>query len=409
MQNKYFRKGFGLKNEVVESIEKEFNSLIVDYMKSVDNSIAAGNTTIKLAKEFGFCYGVDRSVEYAYQTLKRFPGKKIYLTGEIIHNPFVNKRLVDRGVYFLTGSHNRGEKFDDIGSEDVVILPAFGVSVQMLEDLKKKDCILVDTTCGSVLVVWKHVEKFSREGFTAVVHGKYYHEETIATVSRTTLGGTGKYIVVKDIPETQKVCAYIRNPQNKEEFLKNFEKAVSPGFDPEQDLVKIGVANQTTMLASESLQVGQLVQAALIGRYGKAQIDNHFRAFDTICSATQERQDAIKELLASKPDLTLVIGGFNSSNTRSLCSLASGYGPAFHVEGEADILNDREIKNQPVGTTNTVLSKNWLPPGKITIAITAGASTPNARIGAVISKLFQIRHENPDFEKITKPEPTPSI
>jgi 4-hydroxy-3-methylbut-2-enyl diphosphate reductase len=402
MQDKYFRKGFGLKSEVMESIGKEFNSMIIDYMKSVDNTITSGNTTVKLAKEFGFCYGVDRSVEYAYQTLKQFPDKKIYLTGEIIHNPFVNKKLVEMGVHFLAGSNARGSTIGDIGPEDVVILPAFGVSVQLLEELKKKNCILVDTTCGSVLVVWKHVEKFSREGFTAVVHGKYYHEETIATVSRTTLGGTGKYIVVKDIPETQKVCSYIRKPEHKNKFMDYFKHAVSPGFDPDPDLVKIGVANQTTMLASESLQVGIMVQAALTDRYGKEQIDNHFRAFDTICSATQERQDAIKDLLASKPNLTLVIGGFNSSNTRSLCNLASGYGPAFHIESETDIVDDHEIHNQPAGTAQTLLTTNWLPAGKITIAVTAGASTPNAKIGAVISKLFRIRNENPDFEKIVK-------
>jgi 4-hydroxy-3-methylbut-2-enyl diphosphate reductase len=401
MQEKYFRKGFGLKNEVSGSIEKDYNSLLIDYMKSVDHQLLAGSTTIKLAKEFGFCYGVDRSVEYAYQTVRRFPDKNIYLTGEIIHNPFVNKRLVEMGVRFLSGTYNQGEKIADVRAKDVVILPAFGVSLSLLEELKKKECTLVDTTCGSVLVVWKHVEKFSREGFTAIVHGKYYHEETVATVSRTTHGGSGKYIIVKDIPETRKVCEFIRQSLSREEFLKYFARTVSPGFDPEQDLVKIGVANQTTMLAKESFQVGEMVKAALIDRYGQENIDQHFRAFDTICSATQERQDAIVELLQGRPDLTLVIGGFNSSNTRSLCSLASQYGPVFHIEDESDMLNAQQIKHQPAGTTERVVDHKWLPPGKTTIAVTAGASTPNAKIGAVILKILELRGEHIDLGDLT--------
>ncbi len=393
MKEKYFRKGFGLKSEVSGSIEKEYNSLLIDYIKAAAGVISSGDTTVKLAKEFGFCYGVDRSVEYAYQTVKHFPDKNIYLTGEIIHNPFVNKRLVEMGVHFLSGSNNRGEKLSDISPQDVVILPAFGVAVNLLEELRQKDCILVDTTCGSVLIVWKHVEKFSREGFTAIVHGKYYHEETVATVSRTTLGGIGKYIIVKDIPETQQVCAFIKQQISGEELLRYFSKAVSPGFDPERDLVKIGVANQTTMMASESRQVGELVRAALMQRYGPDNIDQHFRAFDTICSATQERQDAIRELLQSKPDLTVVIGGFNSSNTRSLCSLAAQYGPAFHIEEETDMLSPEQIRHQSAGSTESMISTGWLPAGKITIAVTAGASTPNAKIGAVISRIFTLRNQ----------------
>ena len=297
------------------------------------------------------------------------------------------------GVHFLSGSNNRGEKLSDISPQDVVILPAFGVAVNLLEELRQKECILVDTTCGSVLIVWKHVEKFSREGFTAIVHGKYYHEETVATVSRTTLGGIGKYIIVKDIPETQRVCAFIKQQISGEELLRYFSKAVSPGFDFERDLVKIGVANQTTMIASESRQVGELVRAALMQRYGPDNIDQHFRAFDTICSATQERQDAIRELLQSKPDLTVVIGGFNSSNTRSLCSLAAQYGPAFHIEEETDILNPEQIRHQSAGSTESMISTGWLPAGKITVAVTAGASTPNAKIGAVISRIFTLRNQ----------------
>ena len=214
MSDKYFRRGFGLKDEVTSVIDSDYQSNIIDLIKSKGYEMQIGQTRIRLAKEFGFCYGVDRSVEYAYQTVQKFPDKKVYLTGEIIHNPHVNKRLIDMGVKFLSGQYSTGETIADIKSEDVVILPAFGVSIPMLKQLSGKDCILVDTTCGSVLLVWKHVEKFAQEGYTAIVHGKYYHEETIATVSRS----AGKFIVVLNEEETRIVSDYIREPGSKSDL-----------------------------------------------------------------------------------------------------------------------------------------------------------------------------------------------
>ena len=391
---KYYRKGFGLKEDVVGTLDKDYHSRIVDELKAAGNTMTIGQTTIKLAKEFGFCYGVDRSVEYAYQTLKKFPGKKVYLTGEIIHNPFVNKRLIEMGVRFLSGQYSSGDTLEDVTPEDIVILPAFGVSIPMLNTLREKSCILVDTTCGSVLLVWKHVEKFSREGFTALVHGKYYHEETIATVSRTAVEGGGKYLIVRDLEEAEKVCAYIRNPSDRQGFMASFAKACSPGFDPDLDLVKIGVANQTTMLASESLRVAEMVKEALGDRYGVKQINQHYRAFDTICSATQERQDAIKEMLQEGNDLTIVIGGFNSSNTKSLTSLALTYNRAYHIEEPVNLIDAIKIEHLPPGAAGPVIEKNWLPDGPITIGFTAGASTPNAKIGEVIERVLLLRGEN---------------
>lgn len=390
---KYYRKGFGIKDEVTGSLGQDFDSRLVDLLKTSDYSIRFGQTTIKLAREFGFCYGVDRSVEYAYQTLKKFPDKKIFLTGEIIHNPYVNSRLLDMGIHFLSGPHQKGETIDDIQSEDIVILPAFGVSVPMLRQLKEKNCILVDTTCGSVLLVWKHVEKFSREGYTAVVHGKYYHEETIATVSRTASDNGGKYLIVRDLAETEKVCTYIRKPSDRQGFLEYFARSFSGGFDPDRDLAKIGVANQTTMLASESLQVAEMIRKALSDRYGDGSIDEHFRAFDTICSATQERQDAVREMLKDGNDLTIVIGGFNSSNTKSLTALAGTFNPAYHIEEPGDLIDESVIHHLPPGASDPVTSDNWLPEGPLTIGITAGASTPNARIGEIIGRILSLRGE----------------
>ncbi len=393
MDAKYYRKGFGLKDEIAGTLDEDYHSQIVDRLKAAEHAMTFGQTTIKLAKEFGFCYGVDRSVEYAYQTLKKFPDKKVYLTGEIIHNPYVNQRLLEMGVHFLSGQYSKGAKLSDITAEDIVILPAFGVSIPVVNQLRDKDCILVDTTCGSVLLVWKHVEKFSREGFTALVHGKYYHEETIATVSRTAVEGGGKYLIVRDLEEAEKVCRYIRKPGDRQTFVEYFSDASSPGFDPDRDLSRIGVANQTTMLASESLRVAEMVSEALRDRYGSQNINDHFRAFDTICSATQERQDAIKEMLEEGNDLTLVIGGFNSSNTKSLTILARNYNPAYHIEETANLIDASRIQHLPPGAAQSVITKNWLASGPMTIGFTAGASTPNAKIGEIIERVLLLRGE----------------
>jgi 4-hydroxy-3-methylbut-2-enyl diphosphate reductase len=389
MENKYFRRGFGLKEEVAEHLVGDYHSAIVDYLKSVDYSITIGATTVKLAQEFGFCYGVDRSIEYAYQTVERFPDKNIYLIGEIIHNPFVNNKLTAMGIRILA----MDKVLDMVKPEDVVILPAFGISITLLAALKERGCILVDTTCGSVLNVWKHVEKFTQEGYTALVHGKYYHEETIATVSRTTSQAGGKYLVVRDKKETDMVCDYIVEPANKEAFIAYFAKSISTGFDPDTDLVKIGVANQTTMLARESMEIGRQIKQALIKRYGREAIEDHFRSFDTICSATQDRQDAIIKLLKEKADVAIVIGGFNSSNTNNLTNIAAAYGPAYHIEDADCILSVQLIKHKPAGQEQLSQTSGWLPEKPLTIAITAGASTPNTKIGEVIEKIFKLRGE----------------
>jgi len=391
MENTHIRRGFGLKDEIQETLDQEFQSSLIAKIKANDFVYTAGDTTIKLAKEYGFCYGVDRSIDYAYQTIKKFPDKKIYLTGEMIHNPFVNKRLMDLGVMFLSGQYNKGESVADIHKEDIVILPAFGVPVSSLEELKQIGCILVDTTCGSVLNVWKHVKRFSKDNYTALIHGKYYHEETIATASQTDYSNNKKYIIVRNFEETDRVCDYIRDKIDNGVFLEYFKKAISPGFNPEQDLLKIGVANQTTMLGKESLKVAEMVKEALIDRYGADVIDDHFRSFDTICSATQERQDAILELLESGADLTIVIGGYNSSNTNNLTNIAVRYGPAFYIEDASAIIDSDHIQHQIPDSHDINTTTGWLPEGKLTIGITAGASTPDSKIEEVINRVLMLR------------------
>jgi 4-hydroxy-3-methylbut-2-enyl diphosphate reductase len=393
MNNKYFLRGFGLKKEVVQELKNDYYSPIIDYIKIADYQLTIGDTTIKLAKEFGFCYGVDRSIEFAYQTVKKFPKRNIYLVGEIIHNPFVNNRLLEMGVQFISGRYKKEKKIEDIKPNDIVILPAFGVTVSLLERLKKLNCILVDTTCGSVFNVWKNVENFTRDGFTALVHGKYSHEETIATVSRATLKKTGNYLIVRNEQEAQVICEYIHKPRDKQKFLVQFKNAISPGFNPDKHLIKIGIANQTTMLAEESLKIAEMIKNALIEKYGNDNIDQHFRSFETICRATQDRQDAIINLLNTPVDLTIIIGGYNSSNTNNLTNIASKYNPTYHIEDADCIKNISYIEHQPAGEKKVKLSSNWLPEGKVIIAITAGASTPNKKIGEVIEKLFRIRGE----------------
>ena len=391
MNKNIIRTGFGLKKEIQDTLNQEYYSQLIDELKASDYELTRGDLTIKLAKEYGFCYGVDRSIDYAYQTVEKFPDKKIYLTGEIIHNPFVNKKLIDMGVSFLSGKYNKGEKIDDVRQEDIVILPAFGITVSLLDELKQIGSILVDTTCGSVLNVWKHVHRFSKENYTALVHGKYYHEETLATVSQATTHKNGHYIIVRDFAETDVVCDYIRHGGDKKVFLAKFENKVSDGFDPIRDLQKIGVANQTTMLSNESLKIAEMVKDAMTDRYGGETIDEHFRSFDTICSATQERQDAIIDMLEKGADLTLVIGGFNSSNTNNLTNIAKNYGPAYHIEDAGHIIDRQHIRHKIPDKSDVVTSTNWLHDGKITIGLTAGASTPDNKIAEVMERLFNIQ------------------
>ena len=349
--------------------------------------------TIHLAREFGFCYGVERAVDYAYQTRKRFPERRVYLTDEIIHNPHVNDRLRAQGIHFLS---DPGEDAAALGPDDVVILPAFGVGVGEMARLERQGCTLVDTTCGSVLNVWKNVRRYAQDGLTAVIHGKMHHEETRATASQASQYPGRHFLVLLDKDEAEVVCAFIRHGGNRDDFLAHFGDAASPDFDPERDLQRIGCANQTTMLMSESLAIGEMLRTAMRDRYGEVELASRFRAFDTICSATQERQDAIIALLSSEqPALALVIGGYNSSNTCNLARICAEHIPTYHI-ADADCLASADaIRHRPVGAPSTAVvpeqtTTAWLPAGPITLGLTAGASTPNNIVGQVIERLEEL-------------------
>ena len=391
MPSLIFKKGLDLKREVAGELAANYHSALVTAIKANDYRHAAGRLTVHLAREFGFCYGVDRAVDYAYQARRRFPGRNVFLTGEIIHNPHVNDRLRAEGIRFLSDS---GERSDALGPDDVVILPAFGVTVSDMAQLSSQGCTLVDTTCGSVLNVWKNVIRYARDGFTSVIHGKIKHEETRATASQALKYPEGRYLVVLDHAEAGVVCDYIRHGGDRGAFLDRFREAASPGFDPDRDLVRVGCANQTTMLMTESLEIGEMFGAAMRDRYGEAALATHFRAFDTICSATQERQDAVIALLDQHPlDLMVVVGGYNSSNTCNLARICADRVTTFHIAEPDCLISASAIRHRPVGAPSTstgleMMSTEWLPGnGPLTVGLTAGASTPNNIVGEVIRLL----------------------
>jgi 4-hydroxy-3-methylbut-2-enyl diphosphate reductase len=383
-----FRKGLDRKREVAQVLAESYHSDLVARVKQDGFRYESGRLTIHLAREFGFCYGVDRAVDYAYQARSRFPDRAVYLTGEIIHNPHVNDRLRDMGVRFLSDD---GMSVDGVTPDDVVILPAFGVTIEALEMFVARGCTLVDTTCGSVLNVWKNVKRYGEDGLTSVIHGKYWHEETRATASQASRGGASHYLVVLNRAQALEVCDYIRHGGDRHAFLRTFEHAVSAGFDPDVHLQRVGCANQTTMLSSESLEIGELFRAAMRDRYGDDALAGRFRAFDTICSATQDRQDAVLALLDEQPlDLMIVLGGYNSSNTFNLARICAARLPTFHVADPTSLVSGAEILHKPVDSPSETTSANWLPDGRIRVGLTSGASTPDNLVGAAIRRLDEL-------------------
>ena len=394
--SRYTNKGFGLKQVIGGQVVRDYASALVDRMRAEDFSLNAGDLTFHLAQEFGFCYGVDRAIEYAYETREKFPDKNLFITGEIIHNPRVNGRLSELGIRFLDGSDGSAS-MAALRPDDVVLLPAFGVPVATMGALREAGCIIVDTTCGSVLNVWKNVERYAKEGFTALIHGTWDHEETRATSSRALLHPGGQYLVVLNMDEAAVVAEYVEHGGDAAAFRERFARAISPGFDPDVHLFRLGCANQTTMLSGESLAIASRLRLALVARFGTDATANRFRAFDTICSATQERQDALYAMLAAhRLDVLLVIGGYNSSNTTHLLEIGLAHGvPTFHIQDASGIAGAHLIRHQPLHQKTETSAPDWLPDGPATLGVTAGASTPNAEIERVIRRVAGIRGIEP--------------
>ncbi|RPJ44123.1 MAG: 4-hydroxy-3-methylbut-2-enyl diphosphate reductase [Candidatus Latescibacterota bacterium] len=367
-----------------------FRSPIVEHLRRNDFRIRSGDTAILLAAEFGFCYGVDRAVEYAFAASHRYAGRRLWITGEIIHNPRVNRHLREMGIGFLPEAGTLEERFRELRAGDVVLIPAFGADAREMAYLHGNGYEIVDTTCGSVLNVWKRVRQYARDGFTSIIHGKYDHEETAATCSQVLAANPdGKYVVVRDMEETGLLADRIAG-RGAPDLESRFAKAASAGFDPDRDLGRIGLANQTTMLESESRTIQEVLRAAMAERCGEADLAGHFRAFDTICSATEDRQRAVKHLLERGLDRMVVIGGFNSSNTGHLVEIAESRVPTYHIESVEGIVDRETIRAKPQGG-GPVLVRGWLPDGPLTIGITGGASTPDSVVGRVIEKIMELR------------------
>ena len=396
-EERYFRRGLGLKKEIQPVLDSEYGSALVHLIREKGHELVVDRLRFRLAKSFGFCYGVDRAVEYAYESREKFPDRRIFLVGEIIHNPHVNRRLQEMEIEFLYPDDRGAFDFSGVTTEDVVIIPAFGVTLEDFETLRDLGCILVDTTCGSVLNVWKRVESYSRDGFTAIIHGKYWHEETRATSSQVRKYEGGRQLIVRDMDETDIVCAYIRGEGDREAFIERFAHCASPGFDPDVDLERIGVANQTTMLASESLAIAARLGEAIADRYGNEALPERFRSFDTICSATQDRQDAVLEMMGDPPDVMIVIGGYNSSNTNHLAHLCAQHTRTYHIEDAACIDPPVEsISHKRIMEDEILVDTGWLGDGEVTIGLTAGASTPDSKIGETVERVLRTAGYDPD-------------
>jgi 4-hydroxy-3-methylbut-2-en-1-yl diphosphate reductase len=386
----YHRKGFGHQADVEIVLKSEYESDLIKQIRDRNYTLTRGDVTIRLAQSFGFCWGVERAVAIAYETRQHFPTQQIWITNEIIHNPSVNQRLREMNVKFIQ-VENGAKNFDIIDSGDVVILPAFGASVQEMQLLNDKGCTIVDTTCPWVSKVWNTIEKHKKIDYTSIVHGQYKHEETIATISFA-----DKYLIVLNMAEANYVAEYILNNGNspveklarKTEFLAKFSKAYSAGFDPDIDLERVGIANQTTMLKTETEAIGKLFERTMMKKYNTAELNDHFQSFNTICDATQERQDAMFELVEQPLDLMVVIGGYNSSNTTHLQEISIEHKiPSYHIDSDIRILADNQIEHKPL-SKDLEITKNWLPAGKIVIGVTSGASTPDKVVEAAIERIF---------------------
>ncbi len=381
----YYRKGFGHAEEVSGVMASAYQSPLIQQIRENNYTLQRGEVTIRLAEAFGFCWGVERAVAIAYETRTHFPTERIWITNEIIHNPSVNQHIQEMKVEFIPVSAGQKD-FSVVEKGDVVILPAFGATVQEMKLLNDKGCTIVDTTCPWVTKVWNSVEKHKKGDYTSIIHGKYKHEETLATSSFA-----GKYLVVLNMKEAEYVANYILNGGNRDEFMAKFSKACSAGFDPDKDLERVGIANQTTMLKSETEQIGKLFEHTMMKKYGPVHLNQHFLSFNTICDATQERQDAMLKLVEDKVDLIVVIGGYNSSNTTQLQQIALDRGiPSYHIDTADRIQPGNRIEHK-VLYGDLAVKEGWLPEGAIAVGVTSGASTPDKVVEDAIEKIFEMK------------------
>ncbi len=361
--------------------KKDFTPSVLDF----------GPIRFHIARHFGFCYGVEQAVDIAYRALEENPGKRIFLLSEMIHNPHVNNDLKSRGMQFLRTTE--GEQlipFDTLKPDDVVLIPAFGASVEIEQDLTARgiDTISYNTTCPFVEKVWKRSDQLGKKDYAIVVHGKRYHEETRATFSHARQNAP--VVVVLDMEEAQDLADVITGRRDAAFFYERFAGKHSEGFDPEKDLQRIGVVNQTTMLATETAAIAQLLKDAMISRYGADDLKEHFAdTSDTLCYATNENQTSTRALIEAGGDLALIVGGYNSSNTSHLVELAELYMPTYFINDQASIESAEAIFHFNIHTQEVQRTEHWLPEKlPVDIVLTAGASCPDALLDEVMRKLL---------------------
>lgn len=377
--------------KVQAEVEKHYRSPIVEKLREGGGTLTIGRTTLRLAQQFGFCYGVERAIDLAYASRRVFPDNRIFLIGEIIHNPEVNRQLKDMSIESLPWKE-MNEQYEGLTEEDVVIVPAFGAPTSFMDKIGEAGCYVIDTTCGDVMKVWRRVRTYARTGATSIIHGKKGHEETRATASRARGDDQqGHYLIILTLDECDYLCDYIRNGGDRLKFLARFEGATSNGFDPDLHLEDIGVANQTTMLKSETEEMQRRISTAISARDGSAE---RFQVFDTICGATQERQDALFDMLRAPMDILLVVGGYNSSNTSHLVEIGQEQLPTFFIR-DADCLASLEkIANYDLEAKAEVESDypaKLFTDQQVVIGVTAGASCPANLIEATILRAFEMR------------------
>jgi len=374
---------------VQAQVETHYRSEVVEKLRLSGGTLTYDGVTVRLAKQFGFCYGVERAIDLAYAAAKVFTNRRLFILGEIIHNPEVNEQIAALGIKNLLGQDKEAE-VRDLTAEDVVIVPAFGTDVATLGRIKERGCQIVDTTCGDVMSVWKRVRQNASDDLTSIIHGKASHEETKATASRAVVEGRGNYLIVLTLAETDYVCEYIRRGGDRQAFLDKFRGAYSEGFDPERHLRRVGVANQTTMMRGETEEVQRRIAAAVRDRDGTERARETFRFFDTICGATQERQDALKEMLAAPMDLLLVIGGYNSSNTSHLAEMGEAKLPTYFIRNASRLESPERIVHYDQHARHEVTTEGWLPARPLIVGLTAGASCPNNLIEETILRLYAL-------------------
>ncbi len=356
--------------------------------------IDLGKIRFKIARHFGFCYGVQNAIEIAYKALLENPGKRIFLLSEMIHNPHVNEDLNNRGIKFLrTAEGEQLIPFSELTPDDVVIVPAFGTTVELFARLSelKINPYKYNTTCPFVEKVWKRSEQLGEKGYSIIVHGKYNHEETRATFSHASV--KAPTVIIRDMEMAKHLAKYIRGEIDPSHFYTDFEGRFSPDFNVERDLKRIGVVNQTTMLATETHEISDLLRSSMIDAHGAENINHHFAdTRDTLCYATSENQLSVYSLIEATGDIAIIVGGYNSSNTSHLVELCEQHLPAFHIKDAGEIIDHKSIRHLDYKTREVIITENWFPNGKekIDILVTAGASCPDSLVDQVLKKIASL-------------------